>query len=466
MALSESESSLKLLRYLEDGYLADCPLSLAALQSILPRTQAGSFAWDVRDDEGLPLLHLAAMNEATPHAELFEVLSYLISCGADPNVEDDEGDTALQAIFAFAEDIKDDDEDAADTRQMHLAVVRALVGTPTLKLHDQDLCALVSWVRRHVLIDEDRQQVLRSLTDLVGAKEVESLWASEELLAYLQRCAYDEKCGIEAAQVRKFLDRGASPSHKQNRATALLLVVLTPYSTLSELQEVFRLMLSVDPMSAGERDGFKLSPLNWASDYSNVAMQHGLKKPNPATLLALLPAVLKYSPPEADAGEACLKVSDSGRSLAAPSSASKVPADQLRLRFLEGDRVVCRVETPGGGCEWEEGVVIGTWYSESCWPTEYPGAAYEVRLDLGLLVFALVDDDRIIRREVDKRTAPATMKSSPQDAMESLPTGHSAPSGSRFQKKQCEDGKWELLDTKSGKARPCSPPDSDDESGT
>ncbi|CAE8744101.1 unnamed protein product, partial [Polarella glacialis] len=337
------------------------------------------------------------------------------------------------------------EEDAAETRQIHLAVVRALVGTPTLKLQDQDLSSLVSWVRRHVFIDEDRQQVLRALTELAGAKEVDSLWASEELLAYLQRCAYDEKRGIEAAHVQKFLDRGARPSHRQNRATALLLVVLTPYSTLSELQEVFRLMLSVDPMSAGERDGFKLSPLSWASDYSNVAMQHGLKKPNPATLLALLPAVLKYSPPEADAGEACLKVSDSGRSLAAPSSASKVPADQLRLRFLEGDRVVCRVETPGGGCEWEEGVVIGTWYRESCWPMEYPGAAYEVRLDLGLLVFALVDDDRIIRREVGKRITPATVKSPPQDAMESLPTG------SRFQKKQREGGKWELLDTKSGK---------------
>ena len=36
------------------------------------------------------------------------------------------------------------------------------------------------------------------------------------------------------------------------------------------------------------------------------------------------------------------------------------------VRFLEGDRVLCRVEAPGGLTTWEEGVVIGLWYREPC----------------------------------------------------------------------------------------------------
>ena len=68
------------------------------------------------------------------------------------------------------------------------------------------------------------------------------------------------------------------------------------------------------------------------------------------------------------------------------------------MRFLVGDAVVCRVQIPGGQYAWEEGIVLNEWYREDCWPDSHPGAPYEVKLLIGLSVFALVDHDRIIRR--------------------------------------------------------------------
>merc|ERR1711904_147711 len=75
------------------------------------------------------------------------------------------------------------------------------------------------------------------------------------------------------------------------------------------------------------------------------------------------------------------------------------------LRFEEGEQVSCRVEELGGSYVWEEGIVVGLWYREHCWPDEHPGAPYEIMLDVGLRVFALVDHDRIIRKHIKPRGA-------------------------------------------------------------
>merc|ERR1719330_407653 len=155
-------------------------------------------------------------------------------------------------------------------------------------------------------------------------------------------------------------------------------------------------MLQLAPRTAEMRDGFKLRPLNWASDYTNAAQQHGLATPNPAPLLALMPCIVEMLPDSIDSGAACLKVNTGGYCPTAP------PPSAPATRYLEGERVLCLVEAPGGKTEWEEGTVVGLWYREGCWPKSHPGAPYEVKLDIGLSVFALSDNDRIIRREANK----------------------------------------------------------------
>lgn len=151
--------------------------------------------------------------------------------------------------------------------------------------------------------------------------------------------------------------------------------------------------------------------------------------------------MVELAPEMADAsGARCLKVSATGITGEARPETS--------LRFLEGDRVRCRVEAPGGTTAWEEGTIVALWYRDKCWPGSFPGAPYEIKLDIGQLVYALSDNDVMIRSEAQK--APSA----------GLPT---KASGGRFCKRQREDGSWELLDTKSGKSRACSPPDSDED---
>lgn len=312
--------------------------------------------------------------------------------------------------------------------------------------------------------ESGRQEVLQDLELRVGKTEVAKAWGSEELLAYLEGRGYEEKRGVEARHVREFLERGAIPSHTQNGATALLLVVLNPYSLYTELVDIFRMMIQADPGVVAVRDGFKLTPMQWAADYVNVAQQHGLRQPNPAPLLALLPSLLDLAPPEIDAGEVCLKVAPDGRCLSTPSRSA---ASVEPTRFLEGHRVICRVDAPGGAHVWEEGVVLGLWYREGCWPAEHPGAPYEVLLDIGTRVFALVDSDRIVRAEEagPPRTSRRAAAPPPPRARAAAASagGAGAVPRPRFQRRQRPDGSWELLDTVSGKARPASPPDSDEE---
>merc|ERR1719510_2098371 len=215
-------------------------------------------------------------------------------------------------------------------------------------------------------------------------------------------------------------------------------------------------MMQRDPGVAAVRDGFKLTPMQWAADYKNVAQQHGLQKANPAALLALLPCILHYAPEDLDAGDVCLKTSGDGQCRSISNQQAFSPP--TRMRFLEADRVFCKVSSPGGSHAWEEGTVIGLWYRERGWPSDHPGAAYEVELDISERVYVLEDSARIIRSEAEG--PPKT--GSPNPASSSSAKGK-AKAGPRFQKQQKADGEWQLLDTVSGKARPASPPDSDDD---
>lgn len=460
----------QLKEYLESCYVSDEAMSAGMVRSILGDWSQGDFDWSMRSDDDLPLLHLAVMNEATQPEELEEVLRLLLARGAPLDDKDGDGDTALEAILVLAEEEPADaddepvNEERIAARQIQLTVIRTLLVGLGDRLELDHAKKVCGWLRRSKLGEGARAEVVHALGICVGEKRASELWASEDLLAYLERCAYEEKSSVEASKVRAFLDRGASPRAKQNGATALLLVVLNPYSRYEELVQVFRLFFEREPLVATDVDGFKWTAVSWASDYANVASQHGCT-PNPAVLLALLPAVCALVPAGADAGERCMKISPAAGGMAqVRSSASQLPA----TRFLEGDRVLARVEAPGGAQAWEEGVVTGLWHRERSWPAVFLGAPYEIRLDIGGTVFALVDDDRLVQRE--SRAAMVKAAASELAALPRLRQSDGqgtedtvARSGPRFQRRRNDGGAWEMLDTVSGRTRPCSPPDSDDE---
>lgn len=470
------DAETTLLRYLEESYVMDNPLELAEVKSILAGAGGKRLRWDLRSEDGMPCLHLVAMNEATVPEELGAIVSLLLAQGAPPTAEDDDGDTALKAVMTLSEESDrpgngGNSEDTEALKLLHVAAVRALLQCKAQPLGQAEVTSVFAWLRRHVP-EAARAPVKKDLEARAGEELVAQAWNSEELLGYLERCAYDERAGVDASQVEAFVKRGAQPDHTQNGASALLLVVLNPYSTLQDLQKVFRLMLQATPRVAEMRDGFKFKPLNWATDYVNVAQQHGLDPPNPAALLALMPCIVEMLPDEVDGGAACLKVSSGGTCAAVP------PRGAPYTRFLEGERVLCRVEAPGGNMEWEEGVVTGLWYREGCWPRSHSGAPYEVKLDIGTRVFALSDNDRIIRTEAKKPRTPqspsakalqAKSAPAPERGAGGYPSADpkaKVGGGSRFQKRLRPDGGWEMLDTVSGKARPCPapPPDSSSDS--
>eukprot|EP00440_Ansanella_granifera_P019643 gb/GFBE01021340.1/.p1 GENE.gb/GFBE01021340.1/~~gb/GFBE01021340.1/.p1 ORF type:complete len:449 (+),score=82.96 gb/GFBE01021340.1/:1-1347(+) len=442
----EDSSDLDLAQYLNEQYIQDEPLSIDVVKSLLSQTPNGIIDWSgtAGEDDTMPPLHYAVMNEATPAEEMFDCISTLLQHRADPTIKDEDGDTALEAVLSLASAQDESEEAQGDSdmpKQCWAAAAGALIRSPQQPVGDAEANALCSWLRLHMPKDL-QSKVLTDLEKRIGRREAEKYWSSQKLLKYFEECAYDKKKGLSAEKVQRFLEDGASPSASQHGATALLLAVLNPYSTYGELSKMFRIMLQKEPAVITRRDGFNLSPFHWASDYDNVAKQHRVK-PNAAILLALTEAIAEFVPPELDAAESCLKIVSPERCAVGPGQRGKV------LRFLEGDRVVCKVEAPGNSCAWEEGVVVGLWYKDTVWPAEFPGAPYEVKLDIGHLVYALLDDDRMIRREESKAAAAAS-RASP-------------PAGGRFQKQQRADGSWELLDTRSGKARPCSPPDSDDD---
>mmetsp|Transcript_58702 Transcript_58702/g.137454 ORF Transcript_58702/g.137454 Transcript_58702/m.137454 type:complete len:438 (-) Transcript_58702:229-1542(-) len=428
----------KLAEYLQAAYIQDTALETDVINDLLTQIPPGDIDWSIEPgDDGMPALHYACMNEATDPPQLFQAIGLLLQSGADPKVKDADGDTALDAVLSLA----GQDPESADEQclQANLAAVRALIRCTQQELGSSELSSVCNWLRHHIP-QSQHKEVLVDLEMRVGPDAVKRAWTSEMFLKYLEDSAYEGKRPLQASIVEQFLSAGASPSVSQNGASALLLMALNPYSSYDEMLPICRMMVEKEPNVVCLRDGFKLSALDWASDYDNIAAQHNVK-PNPACLLALLPAIVELAPTMAeDSGVRCLKVTARGYTGAAP------PAS---IRFLEGDRVVCRVEAPGGKSAWEEGVVIALWYREKGWPTQFRGAPYQVKLDIGLEVYALADHDALIRKEAKESLKEAK--------------GSSAPSGGRFRKQQRDDGRWELLDTQSGKARPCSPPDSDEE---
>ncbi len=70
-------------------------------------------------------------------------------------------------------------------------------------------------------------------------------------------------------------------------------------------------------------------------------------------------------------------------------------AQRPRLRFIVGDRVVCRVG-PDPVTGWAPGKVVMLWYREPSWPPN-SWAPYKIELDDGRNIFAPGDVDQIIR---------------------------------------------------------------------
>mmetsp|Transcript_51178 Transcript_51178/g.121642 ORF Transcript_51178/g.121642 Transcript_51178/m.121642 type:complete len:458 (+) Transcript_51178:121-1494(+) len=449
------------LEYLEDRYLNDKAIDPKKLRMILESAPAGSLDMSIQTEDELPLLHLAAMNEATSAPALAKTIQLLLEAGAPLDLSDGDDDTVLDAILAFSEDGENLSQEMLEA---HLAVVHTLLHWPALEVSDEQVASICTWLRRHMTDMELKQPVLEALRAKADPEVFNIAWRSEELLAYLEQCAYEEKRGIEAAKVEELIRSGASVAHSQNGATALLLAVLNPYTQYPEAVKAFRAMLTQEPEVAAIRDGFKLLPLQWAADHRSISSQHGLQRTNPAVLLALFPLVVELLPPGTDAGQVCLKVMPDGSSGSVPPG-MKPP----QLRFMEGDRVLCLLGAPGATVNWEEGIIVGTWYRESSWPSEFCGAPYEVALDIGQRVYSLVDSDEVVKAlkgDAVKVPSPgALQKQVPAAAAPNPASGKpaAAVSGKRFVKRQKEDGKWEILDTVSGRARPSSPPDSDDD---
>eukprot|EP00434_Breviolum_minutum_P025955 symbB.v1.2.022947.t1/scaffold2067.1/size90749/7 len=433
-----------LTEYLQDAYIQDTPLDLAAVDELLQENE-GKIDWSFSEEEGMTALHYACLNEATDPKELYAVIVSILKHGGDPQAKDSDNDTALEAILSLSQE-----EPEEDALQAHLAAARALIQCPQQVLEKQEVSGICGWLRQS-FSEDVQKQVLADLEMRLGKEKVQAAWTSEMFLKYVEQCAYDAKSALKSSIVAKFLEMGADVCCRKNGASALLLMVLNPYTALSEMAQICRMVISKDPQVVCLRDGFKMTAFNWASDYENVSIQHGVK-PNPAVLLGLVPAIFEICPDLAEgSGVCCLKVKKSDAS----TGRERGEFGQGRaVRFLEGDRVLCRVEAPGGLTTWEEGVVIGLWYREKIWPSEFPGAPYEVKLDIGSHVYALVDHDGLIQREA--RSTRAAVQRPPPAVNGGVP-------GGRFQKRVREDGSWELLDTKSGKARACSPPESDED---
>lgn len=199
------------------------------------------------------------------------------------------------------------------------------------------------------------------------------------------------------------------------------------------------MLFAKNPQGATASDRSNFTPFSLAADYKDTASQFKCK-PNACPMLALAELLPQY---DIDAAFVCLKVD------AASRTRSETPAAAKQLRFMEGDRVKCWVSAPGGSA-WEEGVVVACGYRENTWPANHPAAPYEVKLDIGGNVFALSDTDKLIVPEQEKVKSKTDQETRPGKSQ----------AGKRFVKQSTENG-WQLFDHVTGKARPCSPPDSD-----
>lgn len=70
--------------------------------------------------------------------------------------------------------------------------------------------------------------------------------------------------------------------------------------------------------------------------------------------------------------------------------------DKPELRFVLGDRVQCRTGPGNGDDAWSAGEVVKLWYREPPWPASRV-VPYQIKLDDGRLIFAPMDDNRVIK---------------------------------------------------------------------
>lgn len=70
---------------------------------------------------------------------------------------------------------------------------------------------------------------------------------------------------------------------------------------------------------------------------------------------------------------------------------------QPELRFELNTKVQCRTGRGDGEEGWSNGTVVKLWYRESQWPKGRL-APYQIKLEDGTLIFAPMDDDRVIRQ--------------------------------------------------------------------
>mmetsp|Transcript_55156 Transcript_55156/g.129132 ORF Transcript_55156/g.129132 Transcript_55156/m.129132 type:complete len:535 (+) Transcript_55156:42-1646(+) len=101
--------------------------------------------------------------------------------------------------------------------------------------------------------------------------------------------------------------------------------------------------------------------------------------------------------PEEDAGDDIPRPEGYKASTQQPTSSS--PGSLLmepELRFAVGDRVQCRVGPGSDEDSWAPGTVAKQWYREKQWPP-HRTAPYQIKLDNGQLIFAPMDDDRVIK---------------------------------------------------------------------
>jgi G3E family GTPase len=89
----------------------------------------------------------------------------------------------------------------------------------------------------------------------------------------------------------------------------------------------------------------------------------------------------------------------------------------MSLRFQQGARVVCNIG------KWTAGTVVKQYYREESWP-EGKVVPYQVKLDNGKLIFAPMDDDRVIRALDDGSEAPEDFS---DDELEPKPESEKTP---------------------------------------
>jgi hypothetical protein len=300
---------MRLLEYLRTSLVNNTALSEVAIQGFVSAAGNRPLELNLRatDRAGLPLLHLVVLNEATRAPALEHIVAKLLQLGAVPEAEDDDGDNALVTLLSVAQENEDDGETLSEAALVaQLGALYALLQSKRLPINQKDINDVCSWLRKFAAGQTDeRQRVLDVLATRCCNSDLAVAWCSEQFLEYLSETCYLKRA-VEARRVLDFLAEGASPRQSSNGATALLMIVLNPYNAYEDLLPIFRSMLSMDPICATIRDGFKMMPMQWAADYRNVSSQHKLLRPNPANLLALLPSIVETLPDNVDGGEVCL----------------------------------------------------------------------------------------------------------------------------------------------------------------